>query len=107
MIGVDEVGVPILFGSEGQDPTVSAALVEILRAVVGARFEGADLGDLRFQSAEGCLDLLHLRGAGGVLELEGNNVAEMTVVFGRCGGVRHGWEGEGEKHRPNEHQRFH
>jgi hypothetical protein len=76
---------------------VSAALVEILRAVVGTRLEGGDLGNLRLQGTEGCLDLLNLRGAGGVLELEGNNVAEVTVVFGRCGGVRHSREGQGEE----------
>ena len=46
MIRMNEVGIAVLLGGEGQDPTVSAALVEILRAVVGAGLEGGDLGDL-------------------------------------------------------------
>jgi hypothetical protein len=81
---------------------VRAAFVEILWAVVGAGFQTGDLGDLRFQGAEGCLHFLDLRRAGGVLELEGDDVAEVTVVLGGCGGVRHGRESEGEEQRPNE-----
>ena len=82
MVGMNEVGIAVPLGGECEDPTVRAAFVEILGAVVGAGFQTCDLRDLRLQGAEGCLYFLDLRRAGGVLELEGDDVAEMTVVLG-------------------------
>ena len=79
---------------KGDKETMREAVIEALRAHIGAPFEGSHGIDLLGEFDEGVFDALHLSGCGAVFEFEEHNVA----VGGVCGGGEggHGGEEKGE-----------
>jgi hypothetical protein len=82
MSGVWQIDIKTCFVSKGYEEAMGEAIVEVLRADVGAPFKTFDGVDLLGELDEGFLKALHLLSGGAVFELEEYDVAVRSISSG-------------------------